>query len=83
MSYLIEAIWKLRPESEFSFIDEDYSTIKWDILQGKAPTQTEIDAAIEQIKADEITNEEKKATEKAALLTKLGITADEAALLLS
>jgi hypothetical protein len=80
---LSEAIWKLRPGSEFSFNEQDYSTVKFDKIEGNPPTQAEIDAAIEQVKADEITNKEKAATDKAALLAKLGITADEARLLLS
>jgi hypothetical protein len=82
-NYLSEAIWKLRPGSEFSFNEQDYSTVKFDKIEGNPPTQSEIDAAIEQVKADEITNKEKAATDKAALLAKLGITADEARLLLS
>ena len=82
-NYLSEAIWKLRPGSEFSFNEQDYSTVKFDKIEGNPPTQAEIDAAIEQVKADEITNKEKAATDKAALLAKLGITADEARLLLS
>ena len=83
MSYLIKAIRKLKPNSEFSFQEDDYSTIKWDVLDGEAPTQVEIDAAIEQVKADEITEAEAKATAKTALLTQLGITAEQAKLLLS
>ena len=82
-NYLVQAIRKLKPNSEFSITDNDYSTIKWDVLQGKAPTQAEIDEAIEQIKADEIAEAEAKATAKATLLDRLGITADEAKLLLS
>jgi hypothetical protein len=80
---LVKAIKKLKPTAEFSFIEEDYSTIKWDILDGNAPTQDEIDAAIEEIKAEEIAEIEAKAAEKIALLAKLGITDDEAKLLLS
>ena len=53
------------------------------MLEGKAPTQAEIDQAIEQVKADEITQAAAKATAKAALLDRLGITAEEAVLLLS
>ena len=83
MSYLVSAIQKLRPNSEFSFSDDDYSTIKWDVLEGEAPTQDEIDDAIEQVKADEIAEAEAKATQKAALLERLGITEDEARLLLA
>jgi len=83
MSYLVKAIRKLKPNSEFSFTDDDYSTIKWDVLDGDAPTQKEIDAAIVKVKADEAQAETIKATAKAALLSKLGITAEEAVLLLS
>jgi hypothetical protein len=82
-NYLTQAIRRLRPTAEFSYSDNDYSTIQWDVLEGDAPTKAEIDAAIKAIEAEEKTNEAKAATDKAALLAKLGITADEAKLLLS
>jgi len=82
-SFLTKAIRKLKPNSQFSYIDDDYSTIKWDVLDGDAPTQAEIDAAIEQVKADEIAEAETKSAQKAALLDRLGITEDEAKLLLA
>ena len=82
MSYLAKAINKLRPTAEFSFTDNDYGTIQWDVLEGEAPTKAEIDAAIEEVKADEIAELEAKATQKAALLDRLGITEEEAHLLL-
>jgi hypothetical protein len=81
-NYLVKAIQSLRPTAEFSFNDEDYSTVKWDVLEGEAPTQAEVDAEIAKIKADEITDAQNKATAKAALLERLGITEYEAALLL-
>ena len=81
--YLTKAIRKLKPKSEFVYFEDDYSTIEWHILEGEAPTQAEIDAAIEQVKADEAQAEATKATEKAALLDRLGITEAEAKLLLS
>ena len=81
--YLTKAIRKLKPNAEFSYSDYDYSTIKWDVLDGEAPTQKDIDAAIKEVKADEAQAETTKATAKAALLNKLGITAEEAVLLLS
>jgi len=80
--YLTKAIRKLKPNAEFSYTDNDYSTIKWDVLDGAAPTQKEIDAAIKEVKADQIAEAEAKATARAALLTRLGITAEEAQLLL-
>lgn len=82
MSYLVKAIKKLHPEAEFSFQEDDYSTIKWDVLEGKAPTQAEIDQAIEQVKADEITEAETRAAKRAELLSRLGITEEEARILL-
>jgi len=82
-NYLTQAIRRLRPTAEFSYSNNDYSTIQWDVLEGDAPTKAEIDAAIKAIKAEETANEAKAATDKAALLAKLGITADEAKLLLN
>jgi hypothetical protein len=81
--YLVKAIKKLKPNSEFSFTENDYSTIKWDVLEGDAPTQAEIDIAIEQVKVEELAEAEAKATAKAALLAQLGITEEQAKLLLS
>jgi len=71
ISYLSAAIKKLRPDAEFSFTNEDYLTIQWDILEGDAPTQAEIDAAIEQVKADEVAEAEAKTEAKAAAQAKL------------
>ena len=76
-SYLGLAIRKLKPSAEFSFNDNDYNTIKWDVLEGEAPTQAEIDAAIEQVKANEAAEDEAKASQKAALLDRLGLTQEE------
>ena len=81
--YLTKAIRSLRPTGEFSIIDSDYSTIKWDILDGEAPTLAEIEIAIEKIKSDEIIEIATKAQAKLELLDRLGITAEEAQLLLS
>ena len=83
MDYLTKAIQKLKPTAEFSYSDDDYSTIKWDVLDGEAPTQKQIDDAIKAIKAEETNAVKTKATAKEALLDRLGITADEAKLLLS
>lgn len=42
MSYLTKAIKKLKPNAEFSFIDDDYSTVQWDVLEGDAPTKKKL-----------------------------------------
>ena len=79
---LAKAINKLKPNAEFSFTNDDYSTIKWDVLDGDAPTQLEIDAAIKTIKADEKAEAKAKATQRQAILDRIGLTADELKLLL-
>jgi hypothetical protein len=80
---LAQAIAKLRPTAEFSFTDADYSTVKWDHLDGTAPTASEIADTIKAIKAEDKASLAQRAVDKAALLERLGITADEAALLLA
>jgi hypothetical protein len=82
MNYLAKAIRSLNPTAEFSYDNDDYSTINWIVLDGDAPTQKQIDDEIKRIKATEITEAEAKATQKAALLERLGITEAEARLLL-
>jgi hypothetical protein len=82
MDYLNQAIYALKPDAEYTHSDNDYSTIQWIKIDGDAPTQAEIDAKIEEIKAKEITDKAAKAAAKAELLAKLGITEDEAKLLL-
>jgi len=80
MDYLFKAIKKLKPTAEFSFANDDYSTIKWDVLDGDAPTQAQINVAIEEVKADEAQAELDKAAAKAAAeakLAALGLTADD------
>ena len=80
---LADAIKSLRPGSEFSYTEDDYSTIKWDKLEGKAPTEAEVLAELARLQAEAETREASRAIDKAALLERLGITADEAKLLLA
>ena len=78
--YLSLAIQKLKPDSEYKFHEQDYSSIEWFKLEGEAPTQAEIDAAIEQVKADEAQAEIDKAAKKAtaeAKLVALGLDLDD------
>ena len=82
-NYVVKAIFRLRPTAEFTFTEEDYSTIKWDKLEGEAPTQKEIDIAINEIKAEEIAQKAKLKSDKGILLERIGLTADEMNLLLS
>ena len=75
--YLTKAILLLKPTAEFSFTNNDYLTIKWDVLEGEAPTKAEIDEAIKQVKVNEINEAQAKAQAKAALLERLGLTQEE------
>jgi len=81
--YLFKALKNLCPEAEFTFTEEDYSSITWIKNDGPAPTQKQIDDEIVKIKAGEDAAAAVKAQAKAALLDRLGITAEEAALLLA
>jgi len=81
--YISQAVLSLRPNSEFSYINNDYSTIEWHVLEGEAPTAVEVEAEILKIQNDELTAEADKAAAKSALLARLGITEDEAKLLLA
>ena len=80
--YLTRAIRLLKPTAEFSIIDSDYATVKWDVLEGDEPTQAQINEAIERVRSNEITEAATKATQRQAILDRLGITEDEARLLL-
>ncbi len=79
---LVLAIKRLRPTSEFSIVGGDYSTVKWDVLEGDAPSISEIEATIAEIEAEEIAKEASKiaAAESAvAKLSAIGLTAEEIA----
>ena len=79
---LFKAIKKLKPTAEFSFNEDDYSTVKWDKLDGEAPSITEINQTILEIKKIETQAKTEKAAAKAsaqAKLAALGLSADEVA----
>ena len=80
--YLVQAIKTLVPTAEFSILDNDYSQISWDVLEENAPTKAQINKVIEEIKANEVAEAEAKAASRAVILDRLGLTAEEAALLL-
>ena len=71
MNHLSKAIKLLKPNSEFSFIDNDYSTIKWDVLEGAAPTWAEIEAAHQAVEAAEAQAEAQAQAKRSAALAKL------------
>jgi hypothetical protein len=78
--YLVKALKVLTKNAEFTLTNGDYSTIEWHVLEGKAPTQAEVDAAIDKIKADEAQRLIDAENAKAAAQVKLealGLTADD------
>lgn len=81
--YLVQAIRNLKPSSEFVIRDNDYSSVEWHVLEGTAPTKAQVTAEITKIKAADLTAEADYQASRAALLTRLGITEDEAKLLFS
>ena len=79
---LTDAIKFLRPNSQFVLKNDDYSTIEWHVLEDNPPSENEIAVALEQVKINKVAEIAVKEAARAALLDKLGITADEAKLLL-
>lgn len=77
---LVKAIKYLKPEAEFSFEEADYSTIKWDVLDGEAPSLKELESALKKIKEIEAKTEADKIAARLAAeakLTALGLTVDD------
>jgi hypothetical protein len=79
---LTNAIFYLAPDAQFSFTETDLSTLVWHSEDVKRPTNAQILAAIPLANAAMTAAAESKASAKAALLDRLGMSADEAALLL-
>lgn len=77
---IVKAILFLRPTAQFSFEENDYSTVKWDVLEGDAPTWEEVIAANSQVKAKEeqdALNAKAKREAAIAKLEVLGLTAED------
>jgi hypothetical protein len=75
-----EVLTMLCPEKEWVVYGNDFDSIQW--IKGEPISKAEFDAGFNKVdawKAQELTKLESK---KSALLTKLGISADEVALLL-
>ena len=80
---IIDAIFFIAPNSEFSFTETDLSTLKWDSTNIQRPTDNEIIAAIPLAKTAKETAKADKAAAKQAILDKLGLTQDEVTALLA
>ena len=76
-----EVIHMLRPNAEYTIRNRDFTTLQF--FDDTVLTQAEYKAGLAKYQALKIEQESAAAAAKAALLTKLGITEDEAKLLLS
>jgi hypothetical protein len=72
----------LKPNGGWSIAGDDFDSIHWDEGASKI-TKAQFEAGFAQYDAWKAEQDSKTAAAKAALLAKLGITADEARLLLS
>ena len=83
MTTTSDALLKIRPNTEWIMHDNDISTLVF--IKPKTatvPTQDEIDAAIIEIESSKQAEAQAKATARQVILDRLGLTADEAQLLL-
>lgn len=78
---IVKALAYLAPESGWTLSGDDYNDIVW-LTDHAKPTLAEIEAEIAQIPARKEAARIEAETKKAELLAKLGITADEAKILL-
>ena len=76
-----EVLEMLCQDKEWVIYGNDYDSIQW--IKGQPITKAEFEAGFAKVDAWKSEQEAKAAADKAALLAKLGITADEAKLLLS
>jgi len=66
---------------EWTLNGDDYTGLTW-LSDGTKPTQAALDALWPEVQEEMLAEPAAKAAAKVALLTRLGISADEAALLL-
>jgi hypothetical protein len=75
---IADAILFLIPNSQFRIVEDDLSTLEFYAPEGQVhPTQAQVDKAIKDVAAARIKEQQDKATQKAALLNRLGLTEDE------
>ena len=76
-----EVLEMLAPNTEWVIRGDDFDSIQW--IKGEQISKTEFEAGFAQYDAWKAEQDAKAIADKTALLAKLGITADEAKLLLS
>jgi hypothetical protein len=76
-----EVLTMLCPDKEWVIYGDDFDSIQW--IKGEPISKADFDAGFAKVDAWKIQEAAKLENNKSALLSKLGITADEAKLLLS
>lgn len=79
MITLATVLKSLRPGKEFTYDNDDLSTVRWNEVTVVTPTQDEVDVELARLVQEEI---DKKAAAEAKLAA-LGLTADDIKALLS
>jgi hypothetical protein len=77
-----EALASLLPGVEFTLIDDQYDSVIWTNEPANKPTPADIENAKNVLEQNLINSAAQRADAKAALLERLGITEDEAKLLI-
>jgi len=77
---LTRALLALRPGVEFTYNNEDLSTVRWNVEGTTTPTQAEVDAKIVELFREDAEIESARESGKAKLAA-LGLTAEEIAAL--
>ena len=73
---IVKALENLKPGAQWTLSGDDYADLIW-LSDGNPSTLAEIQAEIALLPAKEKAKTDKAIADKAALLAKLGITADE------
>jgi hypothetical protein len=76
-----EVLLMLCPNTEWVIRENDFDSIQW--IKGEPITKAEFEAGFAQYDAWKAEQDSARATQKAALLDRLGITEEEAKLLLA
>ena len=80
---ITNALLFLRPNAQFVLRGDDYANIEWLDNEQTKPTLAEVEAKILELPQIQAKAKAKKATARQALLAQLGITEEQAKLLLS
>lgn len=78
---LAEALYSLRPNADFSFVDQDIKSIVWHTEGVTTPTKKQIDDEIKRLEAEEAAAIQARIDAKASAIAKLealGLNLDEA-----